>query len=200
MKSILIFHPGRCGSHWLLYMLKRLTGLDTLPAEPETPPLAGHIWGTRERYKDVERLKGRLHVIFLLRDPRDVETSLRLYRLGPRTREADSILHRMTWYRWYLAHHQGAHTVRYEDMVEDTQAAMQALLAGMSLEYSTDQIAAVVEAESFEARTGRPRGVEDQSDHLRKGIVGDWRNHWSPEKAAKFEGRFEKELEQLGYL
>jgi len=47
--------------------------------------------------------------------------------------------------------------------------------------------------------SGREPGSEDQTAELRKGIVGDWRNHFTREAAEVFERHAGKELLLLGY-
>jgi hypothetical protein len=52
----------------------------------------------------------------------------------------------------------------------------------------------------FEANTkGRPAGAEDKSSHYRKGVAGDWVNHFTPEVTAAFEERFDGLADLLGY-
>jgi hypothetical protein len=46
---------------------------------------------------------------------------------------------------------------------------------------------------------GRKRGEEDQFSFLRKGIVGDWRNHFSAEAAVVFDAHAGSALIELGY-
>lgn len=195
MRSILICHPGRCGSHWLLYMLKRLTGLETLPEEPQVPPPEGHIWGTTRRREDIDTLRREMDVIFLLRDPRDVETSMRLY---PMIEAADDLLNTMSWYRWYLEQ-QGTCTVYYEYLWALPLRTIKEAMLDMARYTSWDKIRSALDQESFETRTGRKRGEEDVSHHLRKGVIGDWRNHWDEIKTEAFMARFSKEMSTLGY-
>jgi hypothetical protein len=57
-----------------------------------------------------------------------------------------------------------------------------------------------VYAQRFEAQTmGRKRGVEDTTSHYRKGVAGDWVNHFTPEHAEGFVARFGDLLIRLGY-
>jgi hypothetical protein len=52
----------------------------------------------------------------------------------------------------------------------------------------------------FETKAmGRTRGVEDQSHHYRKGVAGDWVNHFKPQHARAFDERFGDLLIRLGY-
>jgi hypothetical protein len=52
----------------------------------------------------------------------------------------------------------------------------------------------------FEAQTkGRRAGAEDANSHYRKGVAGDWVNHFTPKVADAFEERFGDMLGRLGY-
>ena len=58
----------------------------------------------------------------------------------------------------------------------------------------------VVRANRFETWTGgRKRGQEDVASHERKGIAGDWRNHFTPKVAAAFRSRYGSLLVATGY-
>jgi Sulfotransferase domain len=52
----------------------------------------------------------------------------------------------------------------------------------------------------FEAQTnGRRAGAEDTGSHYRKGVAGDWVNHFTPKVSEAFEERFAGLVDQLGY-
>ena len=52
----------------------------------------------------------------------------------------------------------------------------------------------------FEKKTkGRAKGEADVKSHYRKGKAGDWRNHFTPDHAAAFKGRFGTLASDLGY-
>jgi hypothetical protein len=52
----------------------------------------------------------------------------------------------------------------------------------------------------FEAKTrGRRAGAEDTRSHYRKGLAGDWVNHFTPAHLDAFNERFDGLLQQLGY-
>jgi len=52
----------------------------------------------------------------------------------------------------------------------------------------------------FEAKTrGRRAGAEDTRSHYRKGVAGDWINHFTPAHSEAFKQRFGDLVVQLGY-
>ena len=52
---------------------------------------------------------------------------------------------------------------------------------------------------SFKAQAGRAAGEENAKSYLRKGVAGDWRNHFSDEAEAVFERHAGEALRRLGY-
>jgi hypothetical protein len=46
---------------------------------------------------------------------------------------------------------------------------------------------------------GRRQGEEDTRSHYRKGVAGDWKNHFKAEHRAYFERHYRDALEKLGY-
>ena len=46
---------------------------------------------------------------------------------------------------------------------------------------------------------GRKPGQEDRSSHFRKGVHGDWVNHFTPEHLQDFKERYEDLLFEFGY-
>jgi hypothetical protein len=46
---------------------------------------------------------------------------------------------------------------------------------------------------------GRPKGREDRSSHYRKGVAGDWANHFLPEHKTYFKDHYGDLLIKLGY-
>ena len=70
----------------------------------------------------------------------------------------------------------------YEDRTTDPHAEIARLLRFIGLSDDAGAVKACLDAGDFERVTGgRKRGVEAES-HYRKAIVGDWRNHLSPEQ------------------
>jgi len=133
--------------------------------------------------------------IAMLRDPRDVAAS----RLGHARRaghaEADD--HSSDFYRalvaasardWRICVERSfalagrapdqALVVRYEDLVLDPAGRLARVFDFLGVETSAAQLAAIVQASSFESLSGgRKPGVEARGSFYRKGVSGDWPNH-----------------------
>jgi len=94
--------------------------------------------------------------------------------------------------------HDVAHS-RYEDL-HATPAAELARVAGeLGFEAPADRVAAIVERYSFSKQARRAPGTENTSSYLRKGIVGDWRNHFSTEARQVLADHLGDRLIRLGY-
>ena len=90
--------------------------------------------------------------------------------------------------------------VRYEDLRRETASELSRIVRGLTGEgLSSEEAAAIVEEFSFERQAGRRAGEEDKGSFLRKGVVGDWRNHFSPEARVVFERYAGEEMILLGY-
>ena len=46
---------------------------------------------------------------------------------------------------------------------------------------------------------GRKEGEENVSSHYRKGVAGDWKNHFKPEHVERFKELYGELLLKLGY-
>ena len=64
---------------------------------------------------------------------------------------------------------------------------------------SLEEATAIAEEFSFERQAGRQPGEENKRSFLRKGVVGDWRSHFSPEAREAFNRYAGDELILLGY-
>lgn len=72
--------------------------------------------------------------------------------------------------------------LRYEQMLSDTAAVMTCVAEHFELDSSPETIGRIVEMHSFERLSGgRRRGQESDNSFFRKGVTGDWRNHFTPE-------------------
>lgn len=91
--------------------------------------------------------------------------------------------------------------VSYEQLRSDPVLTLRRVVEALIGEEAADQalLESVVKRYSFERQASRPSGQEDRSSFLRKGIVGDWKNHFSLDARQVFEDRAGEQLRSLGY-
>ena len=88
----------------------------------------------------------------------------------------------------------------YEELRQDCAATLGRAIRQHTGEPIDDwRIELTVEKFSMKRQTGREPGEADPSDHIRKGISGDWRNHFSREAAEIFDRLAGDTLVGLGY-
>lgn len=126
--------------------------------------------------------------------PRFVEENLR----EPFSEVADHPWHRHV--EGWLRHGWETTVVRYEDMLADPQATLDAALRGATgRSVGSGALRAAVDRFSFERVSGRPRGTEDRSAFARKGVDGDWTNWFDRETGRRFDETAGDLLVSLGY-
>jgi len=64
---------------------------------------------------------------------------------------------------------------------------------------NTEKIQAVLTSHSFENLSKRPKGLENVRNHYRKGISGDWKNHFTDAHKHLFKENWGVLFVQLGY-
>lgn len=89
--------------------------------------------------------------------------------------------------------------VRYEDLLEDEQLYFRRIMRHCRIGISDKRLQDVVNLFSFDKRSGRRRGSEDTTSHLRKGVHGDWANHLTGELLEEFKEYFDDVLIATGY-
>ena len=109
---------------------------------------------------------------------------------------------RFTWAdfveRWYdrndVVH------VRYEGMRSDPVDELQRIAFQLGKkELSVEEADKIVERHSFARLSGRKTGEENKASFMRKGIVGDWKNHFSQEAKEVFNQYAGDALIKIGY-
>ena len=104
---------------------------------------------------------------------------------------------------WVSAPPQSANAAvfRYEDLIDANQLnTFQRLFTHCDIAMPEADLRALLAANSFAALAkGRERGVEDVTSHLRKGVHGDWKNHFTPAVEKKFRAVTGDLVEALGY-
>jgi hypothetical protein len=90
--------------------------------------------------------------------------------------------------------------VRYEDLLADPVGEVRRLLEFLEADSDEEVARACVEAASFEHLSGgRSQGEEDSSSFYRKGVAGDWKNHFTQEDRRIFKEEAGELLIRLGY-
>ena len=141
-------------------------------------------------------------LIAVYRDGRDVAVSDRFFsaRRGRTWNLPDSARY---WRRLIEAQRAYASqfdifTCSYESLLENGATTVAALLRFLGLP-ADGHIASMLQYSSISFMTGRRSGQEDQGSFYRKGIRGDWRNHFSEEDKRQFKEIAGDLLIELGY-
>jgi hypothetical protein len=92
------------------------------------------------------------------------------------------------------------HELRYEDLHADPTGHTQKILSFLGVDDSDEATQACLNAGSFKKLTeGRTRGEEDKSSFFRKGVVGDWQNHFDASNTATYQQAAGNLPAKLGY-
>ncbi len=92
-----------------------------------------------------------------------------------------------------------AHLLKYEDLLRDFAGAMGPALDLAGLPLDAAGLAALEAKYSFSSVTKRAPGTEDISNHYRKGVAGDWQNHFDNRLSELFDDRYGPLCDALGY-
>jgi hypothetical protein len=94
--------------------------------------------------------------------------------------------------------------VRYEDCLQNGEAELSRVVKALGLSFDPGRVRNAVEANSFENATRargreRRRGEADPTAFERKGVAGDWKNHFDRRACELFERHEGAGLRALGY-
>jgi hypothetical protein len=87
----------------------------------------------------------------------------------------------------------------YEQLLKDGHGVVRDLLDFLGLPHDEPLIDHLLDRSSFRFYTGRDPGQENRRRFYRKGIVGDWKNHFGPEEKRIFKEMAGDLLVTLGY-
>lgn len=94
----------------------------------------------------------------------------------------------------------GEIVLRYEDLISNDVALFTELFVKqLGLPVSADKVERAVVANRFEKIYKRKLGEEDAASHGRKGTPGDWKNHFTPRLAERFQELYGDVLPAGGY-
>lgn len=106
------------------------------------------------------------------------------------------------WIRSWYANRDSERSliVRYEDLLADTVATFREVARLFELPDDPDTVESIVEAHRFENLSGgRDRGENADDSFFRKGVSGDWKNHFTPQLKTQFKEVAGQALIDFGY-
>ena len=89
--------------------------------------------------------------------------------------------------------------IRYEDLLKDADTGFRQIIQHCEIHALSEELGWIIKNNLFEKVTGRARGIEDVNSHLRKGITGDWKNHFSNRIKDEFKTMYGAVLIETGY-
>jgi len=152
-----------------------------------------------ERIRDIFP-KSRLIVIY--RDGRDVVTSDKFFTRDYGGKPFDFKEATLAWRQdmeAHLKHTDRVFACAYEKLLADGPAVARELFQFLDLPHDDRLIQDILERSSFRFYAGRERGQEDRKRFYRKGIAGDWKNHFDDGEKRIFKDVAGDMLIQLGY-
>ena len=111
--------------------------------------------------------------------------------------------HVLEWWK-----HRDAENVlflKYEDMKKDHRGAVKKIAEFMGYDLKEEIIDTIVEKSTFQNMKANLVSAEieklrkpDAPHFFRKGVVGDWRNHFTPEQNAEFDAVYAEKMKGSG--
>jgi hypothetical protein len=129
----------------------------------------------------------------------------------PRTESTPYLGGANGWYRlarsWLDQNDIDICVVKYEDLSTNTPVEMGRVFRFLGLHQDERLISSIINRNRFERLTmgkkfwtsGRQQGQEDTESHFRKGVIGDWRNHFEQTHVQRFKEIAGEALVRLGY-
>jgi two-component sensor histidine kinase len=188
---------------------------------PETPTIFAPIYGvSRDQWKKKKAAQDK--AVLVLRDPRDLIISwvfscIHSHVQSPVTtllREpllALTMPHRIrialqvwsnrqdTWRSWASQKSSESEWITHYETLTSDPSEFFRIFQFFGWQVPQEIADAVIHRLSFAVRSGRQPGEENEYSHYRKGVGGDWKNHFDRSLGKLFEDRCPKLLHALGY-
>ena len=134
-------------------------------------------------------------------DPDDTVSLLPRFIENEFKRPRDS---RINWndhvHQWFDPARAGVAYLSYEQLRTNPHLTLKRAIERVTgAEIEDWRVESAVERNSMERQTGRRAGQEDRAHFVRRGVVGDWRNHFTREAAEIFGDMASDALVLLGY-
>jgi len=89
--------------------------------------------------------------------------------------------------------------VQYEEINADAFNTLKKVFSELNVDVDDSIIHSAINKFDFKKLTGRLKGNEEKAAFFRKGIVGDWKNHYTKDDIAYFEQVAGDTLDLFGY-
>jgi len=210
-----------------LYKLPTYLWPDTDCLEREAKEPGRWLYLTHGPIQSWEPAWPLLNIICVVRHPMDVVVSAAYYRTMRRYTTEDRSVHKAywgedtdehttfqellertkikghnpAWWEGYLENHEKVRhsVIRYEDLHQDPVKAFSRVFDEMDCPVFDEVISWAVEKQ-MERAFPEGRGKMDVSKFYRRGIVGEWKEHYTDEEAAEFVRIHQEEMRIFGYL
>ncbi|XP_035693071.1 sulfotransferase 6B1-like [Branchiostoma floridae] len=92
--------------------------------------------------------------------------------------------------------------VKYEDMKKDFLSTVKTIAAFLEKDLTDEHLALILNSCSLESmrKTLAESGLTWRKDVVRKGMVGDWKNHFSAEESARFDQKYRERMAGTGLV
>lgn len=105
----------------------------------------------------------------------------------------------VAWRTFAAAHPAQCHQVSYEQLQQSPEKALAGVFAFLGADADEANLKTSIDAASFKKLSGREAGQEDKGSFFRKGVVGDWQNHFNGQDLALFMREAGGLMRELGY-
>ena len=94
----------------------------------------------------------------------------------------------------------------YEDMKKDHLGAVTKIAKFIGREFPAEKLQKIIEMSTFDYMKNSPMAnspmmkmmLKEGSDFYRKGVVGDWKSHFSQEQASRLDALYESKMAHTG--
>lgn len=111
-------------------------------------------------------------------------------------------MHNKRWFDYWMRFKEvmPCYIVKYEDLYSNVEDTMCKLLSTLGYEIRMPVLHKAIADSAFVVMSGgREPGEEDVNDFHRKGVVGDWQEHFTSEENTEFYNRFGDIMREFGY-
>ena len=90
--------------------------------------------------------------------------------------------------------------IKFEELTQNPKEIFSKIFSHLEIRVAKDHLASVIDEYSFKRLSGgRKKGEENVNSHFRKGVPGDWKNHFNQQHINLFHQKWGGLLIKLGY-